>query len=77
MITKFNLYNESLRDQMKPKSDEEVGKGYENVFTQEALKLSEIYLTGNEYKEIAKLMKKPFRKLYRMTEEESYHYDIW
>jgi len=31
MITKFNLYNESLRDQMKPKSKEELKKSMKDV----------------------------------------------
>jgi len=56
MITKFNKYNESIRDKMTPKSEEDVKKAYINIIN----KLDDNPLTGFpiEYtKELSKIAK--------------------
>jgi len=77
MIQKFNQYNESLRDQMTGKSEEELDLAYKNVINDSTRldkytgKLSYIF------REISNLMNEPLDNLYYLDEEEESVDELW
>jgi len=66
--------NESLRDKMTPKSEEEIDSAFKNL-VKDSTPLSEyLHLETEEFKEISRLTGKPLDKLYYVDDEESAHF---
>jgi len=77
MIKKFEQYNESLRDKMVGKSDEELDLAYKNVLNN-SIRLDEYSgkLTS-VFQEISNLMGDPLNNLYYLDEEKYGGDELW
>jgi len=75
MITKFNTYNESLRDKMIPKSDKELDNAFKKMISNcQVLSDFKNWRSG-ELEEISELTGKSLDELYYI-DEESENFDI-
>jgi len=68
MIKKFIQYNESIRDKMAPKSDEDLSRMYYNIFN--FVNLDTLHPNDPEYIKIAEILDTPINELSIVGEED-------
>jgi len=78
MIKNFQQYNESLRDQMKPKSEEEIKLAYDNLqkYTTKVSDYSRELDLTRVFWEISDIFNEPLNNLYYI-DDDSRHIDIF